>query len=65
MTDRSKLVRGAAVVISNPRSFHGGGDMWRGRKGRLKSRRGGFCVLVLEGEKDELGFFASELDMLE
>lgn len=59
-----RLIPGAAVVISKPRSFQGGVGPWLGRKGVLESISGRFCTVVLDGELDELGFFADELDIL-
>jgi hypothetical protein len=58
-------VKGSYIVVSKPRSFGGGTSHWTGAKGRVKAVSGRFCTLVLDGETEELGFFADELTVVD
>jgi hypothetical protein len=50
------------VVIRRPRFTQGGKSVFQDKLGRLESITGRYCIVVLDGELDELGFFVDELD---
>jgi hypothetical protein len=56
---------GSRVTVSRSRFSQGGTCFALGKSGTVKKLSGRYCVIVLDGELDELGFFADELDMLE
>ncbi len=60
-----KPVRGSRVIISNPRDFGAGVEHWLNRSGRVQSFSGGLYAVVLDGEKEALGFFARELTVVQ
>jgi hypothetical protein len=59
---------GSRVSLSKPRSFGGVSkypSAWLGRSGTVTAGGRRFVSLVLDGELDELGFFADELTAVE
>ncbi len=60
-----KPVRGSRVVVSNPRDFGAGVEHWLGKTGRVRAVSGGLCEVVLDGEREALGFFAHELEVVQ
>jgi hypothetical protein len=52
------------VEIINPK-YSRGSTYFLGRKGVLERLSGRYCTVLLDGELDELGFFADELTAIE
>ena len=58
------LKEGCRVEITNPK-YSQGSTYFLGRKGVLERLSGRYCKVLLDGELDELGFFADQLTALD
>lgn len=52
------------VVVCKPVFSQGGRSFAQDKFGTVQTVSGRFIVLVLDGERDELGFFEHELELL-
>jgi hypothetical protein len=62
------IYKGSRVIISEPRSFGGLSEYpsaWLNRLGTVSAGGRRFVALVLDGEREQLGFFADELTVIE
>jgi hypothetical protein len=55
---------GDRVRVCRPKYTQGGTGFAQDKSGTVQSVSGRFIVLILDGQLDELGFFACELDLL-